>query len=103
MQDKIKKFNKLKKQLYAIEYFCTGSISVVYTKCGNDYCACSKDDSKKHGPYYLWSTKKNGKTISQRLSKKQVVKCRQFIRNYRKLKTIIEKMNVISMYIVANY
>lgn len=103
MQDLEKKFNKLKKQLAEIDYFCTGSISVVYTKCGNDYCACFKDKSKKHGPYYLWSTKKKGKTKSMRLSKKQVSVCRKFINNYGKLKNIIEKMKVISMKIVANY
>lgn len=103
MQDLEKKFNKLKKQLAEIDYFCTGSISVVYTKCGNDYCACFKDDSKKHGPYYLWSTKKKGKTISTRLSKKQVAKCLQFIRNFKKLKNIIEKMKDISMKVVDNY
>jgi len=103
MQDLEKKFNQLKKQLSEIDFFCSGSISVVYTKCGNDYCACFKDKTKKHGPYYLWSTKKNGKTISQRLSKKQVAKCLQFIRNYRKLKNLVEKMKDISMKIVNNY
>ena len=96
-----KKYKKLEKQLSAIGYVCMGSINTVYTRCGNAYCDCSQDVSKRHGPYYLWTKKKNGKTISKRLSRKQVTVCRKFIKNYKKLKIILEKMKDISMKIIC--
>ena len=102
MQELFKKFNELKKQLRMTEPICLGSINTVYTKCGNDYCECFKDKKKRHGPYFLWTRKKNGKTISKRLSKKQVNICRKFINNYTKLKKIIDKMLDISVNIVEN-
>lgn len=100
MQELFKKFNALKVQLRSIEPICLGSINTVYTKCGNDYCECFKDKTKRHGPYFLWTRKKNGKTISKRLSKKQVNSCKKFINNYAKLKKIIDKMLDISGSIV---
>jgi hypothetical protein len=102
MQDLEKKYRSLKEKLLKISYICIGTINTVYTKCGNDYCECSKDDSKKHGPYYLWTSKKSGKTISKRLSKKQATLCQKFIKNHKRLTTIIEKMRQISMDIVEN-
>ncbi len=79
MQDLEKKYDRLKRQLTKVEYVCIGSINIVYTICGNDYCECSKDKTKKHGPYYSWTRKIKGKTVSKRLSEKQAKACRKFI------------------------
>ena len=103
MQDLEKKYDRLKEQLTKIGHVCIGSINTVYTKCGNDYCECSKDETKRHGPYYSWTRKIKGKTISKRLSKKQVIECQKFIKNHKKLKAIIEKMKNITEKIVENY
>jgi len=103
MQDLEKKYEKLKKRFLKISYVCIGSINTVYTKCGNDYCYCYKDDTKKHGPYYLWTRKIKGKTVSKRLSKKQLIVCRKFINNNTKLKDLIGKMMNVSAEIVEKY
>ena len=100
MQELEKKYEKLKEQFLKISYICIGSINTVYTKCGNDYCICSKDETKKHGPYYLWTRKNKGKTISIRLSKNQVRVCKKFIDNNKKLKDLITKMIDVSVEIV---
>lgn len=103
MQDLEKKYNSLKKQIMKIGYICIGSINTVYTKCGNSYCSCSKDETKKHGPYYLWTKKINGKTVSKRLSEKQMKVCRKFFNNNKRLKDVIEKMKDISVKIIEDY
>ena len=103
MQDIEKKYDKLKNQLVKIGHVCLGSINTVYTKCGNTYCECIKDKTKKHGPYYSWTRKIKGKTVSKRLSENQVKICKKFINNYKKLKVLIENMKDVSAKIVDNY
>ena len=97
------KMKKLKEQFIKIDFICIGSITSIYNICGKKNCICKTDKSKRHGPYNLWTRKINGKTVSKKISEKQVRVCRRFINNYKKLKDIIEKMKDISVKIVENY
>lgn len=84
------------KRLVDIGCICQGSIGKVFTRCGNDYCPCARDPNAKHGPYWLWTRKENGKTVSKRLDKKQVAMVKTFIKNHENLKKIIAKMKTLS-------
>lgn len=90
------RYRKLSKQLTKIGYICQGSIGKVYTRCGNDYCPCSKDQSFKHGPYFMWTRKEKAKTVSKRLNKKQVALLKSYIKNYQTMKNIITEMKIFS-------
>ena len=96
MKNLHKKYEILKKRLRSLGYICLGSINEVYICCGSRYCDCKKNKKKRHGPYYLWTRKESRKTKSKYLSKKQVVACRKFIKNYDELKSIIDEMKKIS-------
>lgn len=39
-----------------------------YNRCGNFNCACKRDPTRRHGPYWVWTTKVDGKTVSRWLS-----------------------------------
>ena len=49
-------------------------------------------DRKKYGPYYQWTRKVNGKTITVNLSKAQVDLFRKAINNNRKSEQILSEM-----------
>ena len=90
------KYRTLTKQLANIGYICQGSIGIVYTRCGNDYCACAKNPHAKHGPYFMWTRKEKGKTVSKRLDKKQVTLLKSYMKNYNNLKNVIAVMKSLS-------
>lgn len=90
------KYRTLTKQLANIGYICQGSIGIVYTRCGNDYCACAKNPHAKHGPYFMWTRKEKGKTVSKRLDKKQVALLKSYMKNYNYLKNVIAIMKSLS-------
>ncbi len=102
MQDINKKFNVLKNQLLKFDGICIGTINTIYTKCGSKNCDCNVNPKSLHGPYYMLTFKKNGKTISKGLSKKQVTLCRKYINNYKKFKKIIENLKETSLSWVLN-
>lgn len=95
-----KKYRNLQKELTQIGYICCGSIMSLYRKCGKPNCGCKDNQEMKHGPYYIWTRKKNGKTVTRSLSKKQAEQCLEYIQNLKKMEKIIEEMKKISIQIV---
>jgi len=89
-------YKRLKKEILKIGYICKGSIVPSYRKCGKPYCKCAKRENEKHGPYWLWTRKVKGKTVSKNLSKKQVKLGKNFILNSKKLDEIIQQMRKLS-------
>lgn len=90
------KYRTLTKQLANIGYICQGSIGTVYTRCGNDYCDCAQNPDAKHGPYFMWTRKEKGKTISKRLDKKQVKLVKSYMKNYNNLRKCIAIMKSLT-------
>lgn len=91
-----KQYKQLQKELGQIGYICQGSIMSLYRKCGKPECSCREDRSMQHGPYYIWTRKEKGKTITRSLSNERFQKCYQCIQNYKKMEQIIEEMKRIS-------
>jgi Family of unknown function (DUF6788) len=90
------RFQKLKADLAQIEYFSKGTLLARMVWCGKPQCACGKDPSKRHGPYYEWTYKAGGKTVTVRLTPEAAPLFRAAARQYRKLKTILNRMEKLS-------
>lgn len=93
------KYKQLQKELSQIGYICNGSIMSLYRKCGKPKCGCNENPEIKHGPYYIWTRKEKGKTITRSLSEERFKRCQQCIKNYKKMEQIIEEMKKISIQI----
>jgi hypothetical protein len=93
------RYKELQKELSQIGYICNGSILSLYRKCGKPNCGCNENSEEKHGPYYIWTRKENGKTITRSLSKERFHQCQKCIKNYKKMEKIIEEMKKISVQI----
>jgi hypothetical protein len=50
-----------------------------------------------HGPYYQWTHKIRGKTVTRRLSRAQADHCRAWIRAHRRLKATVRKLEALSL------
>lgn len=62
-------------------WFVRGSLLKVFNRCGNPSCRCKADPPKLHGPYWQWSRKVAGKTVSGRLTDAQAEVVRGWIAN----------------------
>jgi hypothetical protein len=91
-----KRFQELKADLARIEYFSKGTLLTRMVRCGKPPCACGKDPSKRHGPYHEWTYKTRGKTVTVRLAPEAAPFFRAAARQYRKLKTILNRMETLS-------
>jgi hypothetical protein len=96
LADYEREHRQLAKRLSRIGFLCSGSLSRRYLTCGNPGCACQRDPAARHGPYFYWSTKKAGKTISRKLPPHEAQILETWIANRRELNAILEAMIAVS-------
>jgi hypothetical protein len=96
-----KRFQELKTELAQIGYFAKGTVLTRRMKCGKPQCACHTQPTKRHGPYYEWTYKAQGKTVNVRLSKQAASLYRDAAKQYRKLKRILSRLEKLSRQALA--
>ena len=90
------RFRQARRELLDIEYFVKGTVSKRMMKCGRPQCACHHDPSKRHGPYFEWTYKVNGKTVSVKLSAEAAPLYKAAAKQQRKLKAVLAKLERLS-------
>ena len=90
------RFLELRRDLQQIEYFCKGTVLKRMMKCGKPQCACASDPSKRHGPYFELTYKANGKTVNVKLSPEAAPLYMAAAKQYRKLKTLLNRLDKLS-------
>lgn len=94
-------YSKLKQSLTSIGYICPGSVVERYMPCGKPTCRCTADPANRHGPYYEWSRKVKGKTVTVRLSEPEASVYKELTMNDRTCNKLFHQMRKISMQIAT--
>ena len=102
LQRHTQRFLELRRGLEQIEYFCKGTVLKRMMKCGKAQCACASDASKRHGPYFELTYKANGKTVNVKLSREAAPLYRAAAQQYRKLKTLLSRLDKLSKTILRH-
>ena len=96
-----KRFQELKAELARIEYFSKGTVLARMIKCGKPNCPCGADPKKRHGPYFEWTYKEQGKTVNVRLTAEAALVFQAAPGQYRKLKSTLARLEKISRHAIA--
>lgn len=91
-----RRYRELARQLAEIGLISSGSVTRRYTRCGTAGCRCHADPPQPHGPYYQWTTKVNGKTVTRRLTEQEAKLYREWIANDRQLRGLIQQMRQVA-------
>lgn len=91
------RLHKCQESLCKIGFVLTGSIVKRYMPCGSANCSCRTDPKKLHGPYYEWTRKVRGKTVSVRLTEKQAELFQEWIENKRRFYAIVSEIEQITL------
>jgi len=89
-------YEELKRALQGLGFVRPGSLVRRFMPCGKPSCRC-KDPTQLHGPYYQWTIKLRGKTVTLRLTEAQARLCKEWVGNHRSLKAIVRKMEALSL------
>lgn len=91
-----RRYRELAGQLRGIGLISSGSVIRRFTRCGTAGCRCNADPPQPHGPYYQWTTKVQGKTVTRRLSPAEAKLYQEWIANDRQLRRLIELMRQVA-------
>jgi hypothetical protein len=91
-----RRYRELAGELADIGLISAGSITRRYTHCATPGCKCHADPSQPHGPYYQWTAKVNGKTVTRRLSANEAKLYQEWIDNDRRMRRVIAQMRQVA-------
>ena len=74
-----------------------GTIGRYLMRCGSPRCLCAIDRVARHGPYYIWTRKVAGKTVTRMLSDEQAKRLRPWTRNMRRLDRLVRKLQELGL------
>ena len=97
LQRLAKRHRALLGELQDIGLVLRGSIAHRLARCGNPTCRCKANPPMLHGPYYMWTRKVAGKTVTAMLSPEHVTRCQEWSRNMRKLDRIVRTLQGIGL------
>ena len=89
-------YESLKAQIQEIGFVMQGSVVKRTMKCNTPTCQCHRGKEFEHGPYYQWTTKVKGKTVTRRLTPEEAKDRKEYIANGRKLKKLLARMYKLS-------
>ena len=89
-------FKTLKESLADLGPVRRGTVLRRFVPCGKPGCRCQANPPKLHGPYYEWSRKVKGKTVTVRVTPEQARLLEQWIANARRLGKIVDEMQCVS-------
>jgi alkanesulfonate monooxygenase SsuD/methylene tetrahydromethanopterin reductase-like flavin-dependent oxidoreductase (luciferase family) len=96
LADYERRYRELAAQLAEIGLISSGSVTHRYTHCATPGCKCHSDPPQRHGPYYQWTAKIRGKTVTRRLSAQEARLYQEWIANDRRMRRLIAQMRQVA-------
>ena len=91
-----RRYQELASQLADIGLISAGSLTRRYTRCTSPGCKCRAEPPQRHGPYWQWTRKVDGKTVTRRLTPAEAKLYREWIANDRRMRRLIEQMRNVA-------
>jgi len=92
MEDLQRRHRELALQLLDLGFLSQGSVVLRHTHCGAPGCRCHADPPQLHGPYWQWTRRDSGRTVTRRLTEPQARLYQEWITNRRRLAGIVAEM-----------
>src|SRR6266516_6083512 len=96
------RFHDVQRELQQLDFFLKGTVLKRMMKCGQAQCACHRDPTKRHGPYFEWTYKAKGKTVNVKLTPEVMPMFRAASQQYRKLRSLLNRLERLSQNVLRH-
>lgn len=83
-------------ELADVGFILRGTILQRFSHCGSPGCACHTDADRMHGPYWQWTAKVRGKTVTRSVSEEQLSRYRLWMDNAKRFDEIVGELQDLS-------
>jgi len=77
-----------------------GTLTVRAYACGKQNCRCHADPPRLHGPYAEWTRKISGKTVTRRLTPRELAEYQPLFGNAKKLRALLAELQDLTLQII---
>jgi hypothetical protein len=78
--------------------FCLpGTLTERHPRCSSPGCRCRSNPPQLHGPYYSWTRKIDGKTVTRTLTPEQADRYAPWFNDARRLRTLSAELEAVSL------
>ena len=74
-----------------------GTLIERHVRCGKPGCRCHADPPVLHGPYWQWTRKIGGKTVTRLVPDDQLDDYRQWLDNHRRLRALVAELEALTL------
>jgi hypothetical protein len=74
-----------------------GTLIERHVRCGKPGCRCHADPPALHGPYWQWTRKVAGKTVTRLVPDDQLDDYRQWLANHRRLRALVAELEALTL------
>jgi hypothetical protein len=74
-----------------------GTLLQRHTRCGRAGCRCHADPPTLHGPYWQWTRKTGGRTVTRLVPDDHVDDYRHWLDNHRRLRQLITELEEVTL------
>lgn len=90
------RYEALKRAVAHVGLLRRGSLVRRFMPCGKSGCRCQAQPPQLHGPYYQWTRKVSGTTVTVRLGPREAALVAEWIDNGRRLDRIVKQMEQVA-------
>jgi hypothetical protein len=87
----------LLKQISQLGFCLPGTLTERRTRCSSPGCRCRADPPVLHGPYYSWTRKIDGKTVTRTLTPEQARHYQPWFDDARQLRALTAQLEALSL------
>ena len=79
----------LRRAISAMDFIATGTLLTRTKVCGRPNCRCASDPSARHGPYYEWNRRQDGRLVHRVISLERARRVQRALKNYRQIRALL--------------
>jgi len=91
---------RIKAQLAEIDFALPGTVLRRQTRCGRANCRCHADPPQLHGPYWWWTRRVDGKTVTKILPEDLYQDYRHGFDNQRRARALLVELEALSIEVI---
>lgn len=91
---------RISTELAEIGFILPGTVLRRHTRCGRGNCRCHADPPQLHGPYWWWTRRVGGKTVTRILSDELYEDYRAGFEGARRARALLAELEALSLVVL---
>ncbi len=79
----------LRREIAAMDFVSSGTLLSRTKVCGRSSCRCATDPAARHGPYYEWNRRVEGRLVHRVIPSALAPRVRIALENYRRIQALL--------------